>query len=494
MRPYRLATLIALALIGTAAHAAPWTYRGSLTDGGQPANGTYDIRLTLLDANGKRAVVGPVTFADVKVDNGSFALDVDFGADLSNASAMKLKTEVGEHGANFVALGEPSTFDAKATLAGVCWDTQGNAGTSAATDFIGTTDNQALKLRANNLRVGEFTARGLPADYGDAPSVALGSAANAASATGATISGGGSTRDGGGNSCPECANKAQGIFSTVSGGNSNFASGDYSNIGGGTSNTSSGSASAVLAGIDNVASGTYSTIAGGALNEAKSENSFVGGGLGGKANGYSSVSAGGLNNWTDASNGMVLGGVQNCAGGTSSFAGGSRAKVRSASTLQAPLCLPVSGDSNGDEGSFVWADSSVNADFASTGPNQVAIRAVGGLRWGGTGVGSTTSPAYIHQVNTSNNTCDGGSAVANSRTVLDHPLLNGNPNAVITITPNFGLRSAGVSPPNAPLGLYYSDIVNGSCAGNGRWIVYQLTGSPAALSNGARFNVWFVLP
>jgi hypothetical protein len=88
----------------------------------------------------------------VPVTNGSFALDVDFGVDLSNAPAMKLRTEVGEHGANFVALGEPSAFDPKATLAGVCWDTLGNAGTNAATDFIGTTDAQALNFRVNGVR------------------------------------------------------------------------------------------------------------------------------------------------------------------------------------------------------------------------------------------------------------------------------------------------------------------------------------------------------
>ncbi len=45
-------------------------------------------------------------------------------------------------------LNEPLRFDPKTALAGVCWDTQGNAGTNADTDFAGTTDNQPLVLKS----------------------------------------------------------------------------------------------------------------------------------------------------------------------------------------------------------------------------------------------------------------------------------------------------------------------------------------------------------
>jgi hypothetical protein len=65
----------------------------------------------------------------------------------------------------------------------------------------------------------------------------------------------------------------------------------------------------------------------------------------------------------------VGGGASNTAGGDYSLAIGRRAKVRDAAT---------SGDSNGDEGTFAWADST-NADFTSTGPNQFLIRANGGV-------------------------------------------------------------------------------------------------------------------
>ena len=59
----------------------------------------------------------------------------------------------------------------------------------------------------------------------------------------------------------------------------------------------------------------------------------------------------------------------NQAGGHNSFAAGSQAKIRDASQ---------SGDPDGDEGTFAWADST-GADFNSTGPNQFLIRAAGGV-------------------------------------------------------------------------------------------------------------------
>jgi len=60
------------------------------------------------------------------------------------------------------------TVLAKAALAGVCWDTQGNAGTNPATDFLGTTDAQPLVLRVNNLtgaRLQAYLAAGIDSDH-----------------------------------------------------------------------------------------------------------------------------------------------------------------------------------------------------------------------------------------------------------------------------------------------------------------------------------------
>lgn len=141
----RSALFIALMTTACSISAAPWTYRGSLQDAGKPANGQYDLRLTLLGENGSQALTKPVTVFNVQVKDGNFAAEVDFGVDLSNAPVGLLKTEIA-HGSGFVALGEPVRFDAKSTLAGICWDTEGNAGTLATTNFVGNTDNQTLVL------------------------------------------------------------------------------------------------------------------------------------------------------------------------------------------------------------------------------------------------------------------------------------------------------------------------------------------------------------
>ena len=110
-----LARSIALGLLlaASGAQAAPWTYRGTLSDNGAPANGRYDIRLSVLDAAGAKALAYPLTFSGVEVKDGAFAVDVDFGVDLGQFGAVKLKTEVAQGGSGFVALGEPQAFDAK---------------------------------------------------------------------------------------------------------------------------------------------------------------------------------------------------------------------------------------------------------------------------------------------------------------------------------------------------------------------------------------------
>jgi trimeric autotransporter adhesin len=230
----------ALMLALSVADATPWTYRGTLNDGGKPANGNYDLRLTLMDDTVTRAVVQPITLYNVMVRNGEFSVDADFGIDLGNASSMKLKTEVGQGGAGFATLGEPTLFDPKAALAGMCWDTTGNV--VAAGEFLGATNNVPLLLRANNKAV--FSAYPSVAS----PNLLAGYEGNTVSPafSGQTIAGGGeatrinrtsndfATVGGGRN------NRAEGLLATVSGGSSNKALGEYSAVGGGFGNCAGG--------------------------------------------------------------------------------------------------------------------------------------------------------------------------------------------------------------------------------------------------------------
>ncbi len=69
--------------------------------------------------------------------------------------------------------------------------------------------------------------------------------------------------------------------------------------------------------------------------------------------------------------------------GQRSFAAGRRAKVRAAA---------ATGTVNGDEGTFVWSDSTI-VDFTSTGPDQFLIRAAGG-------VGINPEAGIVHKTRT----------------------------------------------------------------------------------------------
>lgn len=471
-----LARSIALSLLFAAsgAQAAPWTYRGTLSDNGAPANGRYDIRLSVLDAGGVKSRVYPLTFTGVEVRDGAFAVDVDFGVDLTQLGALKLKTEVAQGGSGFVALGEPQPFDAKAALVGVCWDTQGNAGTNPATDFLGTTDNQALNLRANNQRVGQLAARGTTVNWGDAPSVALGSSANVASGFGATVGGGGATRNGFGTAAAN-QNQATGIFATVAGGLRNIAADDGSTVSGGLENSALGEHNAIGGGIGNTTSGINTVVSGGASNVANESYAAVGGGTENTASNFASTVAGGQRNIASGSHSAVSGGDGNCAGASLSWAGGYRAKVRpginpggtgSCSTLTYP-------GGTGDSGTFIWADSQV-ADFLSSGPNQFLVRADGGV-----GINGTPAAAGLEMNIFGTTPFDGFVELS----LIPKPSLNGNTGERV----EFGVGKGGAGSNDADLRIVHRNDSGGASGyfehvnidGDGSVIVRSNPANPA---------------
>jgi trimeric autotransporter adhesin len=378
--------LLALSLLAavSALHAAPWTYRGTLIDGGKPANGQYDVRVTLLNEAKTASLTSPITFYSVKVVDGNFEVNVDFGMDLSTSPTMALKTEVQQGGSGFVALGEATRFDPKAALGGACWDTVGNTGTNATTDFLGTVDNQALVLRTNNarsLRIEPSTE--LSATLPITANIIGGSRANALGTPflggggdpvrGAVVAGGGTVQNGDPTYTTAGPNRATDHYSTVSGGidnvagNSNignFTDAPFATVSGGRGNTASDSNATVSGGIGNTASGTSSSVSGGTSNSASATASTVSGG--------SSNTAAGLRS-------TVSGGNSNCAGGDNSWVGGQNAKTRVGNGTGDGTCAASSGDANGDEGSFVWADQSSTDDFVTRSENQFIVRADGGF-------------------------------------------------------------------------------------------------------------------
>jgi len=424
-----LALATALSLAAVSATAAPWTYRGSLNDGGEPANGSYDIRVTLLNEAKNASITGPLTLYKVPVKDGQFAVDVDFGIDLANAPAMSLKTEVQQGGSGFVALGEPTRFDAKGALGSVCWDTDGNAGTSPLTNFIGTTDAQPLVLRTRNvptLRLEPSTVlfNGVPITA----NVIGGSSANFAEVgvRGATIAGGGVPL---GFTDPdfvgEFPNRVTDHYGTVGGGYANWA-GDaagtvldapFATIGGGRQNWVRGESGTIGGGLSNRANGLRSTIGGGSENISSGEGSTIGGGGVNIASNLGSTVGGGLLNVASGIDSTVTGGFRNCAGGDVSWAGGRDAKVRPGNDAGDGSCTADSGDANGDEGTFLWGGL-LFGDFVSTGANQFGVRA-SGYFFGGPSATSVAIPAgrFINTSSGAHLTTGGTWTNASSRTL-----------------------------------------------------------------------------
>ncbi len=149
--------LLVLALAGAAgvAQSETFTYRGYLEDGGAPAEGRYDLQLTLYaDAQGSRSLAAPIELSEVVLEEGRFTVAVPVPSLPAHTDTAWLGVAVkSAHDGSFWPLSEKS----RVNLAGSCptaWALDGNAGTSASAHFVGTTDNVPLVLRSGNGRVG----------------------------------------------------------------------------------------------------------------------------------------------------------------------------------------------------------------------------------------------------------------------------------------------------------------------------------------------------
>jgi hypothetical protein len=396
MKNSRLFPMLALVAAATfAALGAPlgssFTYQGRLTDGANAANGQYDLAFKLFDAvsGGNQAGV-TVTNFNVVVSNGVFTTALDFGAGVFNGNAYWMDVMVRPSaGGGFTQLNprQPITAAPYAltalslrdgavtaskiaagqavlsvnglrdgvtiagaggvtvtpsgntlTISGGGWALQGNAGTSPAQNFLGTTDNQPLELRVNNARALRVEPNAVTANLiGGAPDNQA-----AGGAYGAVVGGGGQTGEG---------NVAGGIFSFIGGGRANVVQTDgnesaivggyqnmiYTNawagfIGGGNANfIDSYSHFAVIAGGANnyiSTNGQHSVIVGGQNNfiGEESANALMGGGADNSVgtNAPASVLVGGRLNriGADVSASFIGGGIYNTNNGLVSVIGG----------------------------------------------------------------------------------------------------------------------------------------------------------------------------
>src|SRR5207247_8347168 len=72
--------LLLCAAVACAQQTTSFTYQGKLTDGGNPANGNYDLQFALFDNGAGGTQIGStLTRSGVAVNGGVFSVQLDFG-------------------------------------------------------------------------------------------------------------------------------------------------------------------------------------------------------------------------------------------------------------------------------------------------------------------------------------------------------------------------------------------------------------------------------
>ena len=380
-----------LLLAGLAqAQSTSFTYQGRLTDAGQAAQGSYELRLSLFSADsGGSPVAGPLTNGAVVVSNGLFTTTLDFGADVFDGTNLWLEIAVRTNGSpsDFTAL-DPRQAVTRAPY--TLFARRANSMVNPS--FLGTTNDSPLQLLVNNAPA----LRLEPNDF--TPNIVAGFAGNVVlnNAYGVTISGGGYL---------DQTNRASGSFAAIGGGADNLA-GSIATVGGGANNQATGSGSTISGGTANRATGLGCAIGGGAGNTASDENSTVAGGVNNVASGYNSTIVGGINNTASNAWSFIGGGRVNVAGGESSAVagGGQNAATGAYAAIGGGYNNQASGNfstiSGGDgnvaqgrhsfaagqqayalqDGCFVWSDRTPGG-VGSFGENTFVARASGGARF-----------------------------------------------------------------------------------------------------------------
>ena len=255
---------LSAAPLGTA-----FTYQGRLTDGGQPANGTYDLKFILYDdTSAGSAVAGPITNSPVAVTNGLFTVALDFGEGVFTGDARWLEIAVRTGTNDFTVLSPrqeltPTPYALYAPSAGAAGYSSNLLGVLPASQLAGTYTNTVVFTNSLNSFIGSNVTVG-------------GSVRAGGDLVGARLNVGVGHRLTGGNS-------------SIAGGASNTNDMGYSFIGGGNRNSIQGysgnSAYAVIGGgqVNTIqTNGNYGTVGGGMENliEFNVQHGTIGGGWG----------------------------------------------------------------------------------------------------------------------------------------------------------------------------------------------------------------------
>jgi len=432
-----LVLLLAPARLG--AQTTAITYQGRLTDNGTPASGSYDLRFALYDAaSGGSAVGGPVVSAPVEVTNGLFTVTLDFGPGVFTGAARWLELGVRTNGGadpHFIlAPRQPITSAPYAVQAANAATAATVTGSVPAGSLTGTLDparlpaSVAVLTNASSQFTGALSARQLSGGTNHQLTGMLGGIGagrlNTNQAEHAFIGGGywnsiGSSASnavvGGGNfNRIEADSWQAGIF--TGNGNTIRTNARWSVIAGGGLNVIEAEATEAFIGAGRQhrlrAGGAFIGAGNGNIIEPLSDYAFIGAGsdnridtfsvgaviAGGEShlistNARAAVIGGGLGNRIETlgQQATIAGGVNNTvhSNGWGGAIGGGRANRIG---TNAWFAVVPGGDANSadgkygfaagrravaaHDGAFVWADAT-DADFVSTGNNQLLLRASG---------------------------------------------------------------------------------------------------------------------
>jgi hypothetical protein len=103
------------------------------------------------------------------------------------------------------------------------------------------------------------------------------------------------------------------------------------------------------------------------------------------------------------------------------------------------------------------------------------LRGDGAIRVAGAGVASR-GPVFIHRAT--------AGSISGHMTTIDHPLANGDPNAILLVTHNFSADTSSTPYETSPVGVWY----NGS-----KWVIYHENTS-VPMPAGRAFNVMVINP
>ena len=421
------------------AQGTAFTYQGELQNNGLPAKGTYNLMFSLFNtSSGGSAIAGPVTTNGVVVSNGLFAVLIDFGPGVFTGTNYWLEIGVESNG-----ISSFTTLAPRQQLTPTPYAIMANS----ASNLLGTLPTAQLTgtFSASQLS-GTVPSANISGTYGNA--VTFNNANNSFTGGGATDS-----------SEPGATNIVDGNFGTISGGYKNLVSGQAGTVPGGE---------------NNVAGGNFSFAAGQnaqALNNGSfvwaddsSSSTFADSG----PNQFLVRATGGVGINTSEP-GAQLHVFQGAGSGQSdNFYSGGPAIFADTSTADGIFaCTSVSGgfgvwgeapsDGVGVFGDTINEDGTGVEGATETGVGVYAIAytnsgsalTIGGGAIHISGAGTNTDTAAFIQVATAANSTGNHTVIANS-------LCDGDPDAILLVTPNSSPQGiTGVSN-NHPIGVMYS--------------------------------------